>query len=155
MEIIKNLGDDEILIQACKKLYRTFTFYSHPTDMDEGTVDLRHEEFERLIELAEIGKNVIQGNTCEIVENKREEDVEHSEELPSPHFEFNKRIGADCNYCLCSSCTENCVDCDLEHDACIGCPMNCAENCANVKNVKCKEHYYVDSCPAYNDGHNF
>lgn len=142
MEIVKNLKDDEMLIQACKKLYRTFTFSSHPIDMEEGTVDLRHEEFERLIELAEIGKNAIQGIYGEVVENKREEDAEHSEEQPEPHFKYNEDCTFDCSKCLCNTCLN--YKGDLAEA--------CAESCCNLT---CHNDYYVDSCPAYNDGHNF
>lgn len=142
MEIVKYLKDDEMLIQACKKLYRTFAFYSHPIGMDEGTVDLRHEEFERLIELAEIGKNVLQGNNCEVVENKREEDAGHSEEQPDPHFKYNDEHTFDCSRCLCNTCLN--YKGDLTE--------YCAESCCNIT---CQDNYYVSSCPAYNDGRNF
>lgn len=145
MEIVKNLKDDEILVQACKKLCNDFVFTFSPSTitMDGGAVNLCQEDFKRLVELAEIGKNVIQGNYGEIVENKREEDAEHSEKQPEPHFKYNdEECSFNCSKCLCNTCLN--YKGDLAEA--------CVELCCNIT---CHNDYYVDSCPAYNDGHNF
>ena len=144
MDIIKHLKDDEMLIKACKKLCSgyVFDFSSPDISMDEGIIHLYNEDFRRLVELAKIGKNVMQGINCEVNENKREEYVEHNEEQPDPHFKYNDECTFDCPKCLCNTCSN--YKGDLVKP--------CAESCCNIT---CHDSYYVGSCPTYIDKRNF
>lgn len=144
MEIVKSFKDDEILIQACKKLCSEYVFdFSSPDiSMDEGIVHLYNADFKRLVDLAEIGKNVMQGINCEVNENKRKKDAEYGEKQPEPHFKYNVEGGYDCSKCLCYTCPN--YEGNLAEA--------CAESCCNTI---CHDNFYVDSCPAYNDGRNF